>query len=162
MHLVLVWRSLVLIPQSLFVVYKCDPFHREPRTTKSKSSFSYDPGSSGPIMMLANATAIQLSSHEQILTWSDHYLSRKTDMVIVLFFLRFGLCPYKPFVKWGLSFGLVRECHYTGSSHPVRNRSHFADDIFKCIFVNEKFRILIKISLRFVPRGPIDNNPALD
>ena len=36
-----------------------------------------------------------------------------------------------------------------------------ADDIFKCIFVNESFSILIKISLKFVPKGPIDNNPAL-
>ena len=36
-----------------------------------------------------------------------------------------------------------------------------ADDIFKCIFLNEKFYVLIKISLKFVPNGPIDNNPAL-
>ena len=36
-----------------------------------------------------------------------------------------------------------------------------ADDIFKCIFVNENFSILIKISLQFVPKGPINNNPAL-
>ena len=36
-----------------------------------------------------------------------------------------------------------------------------ADEIFRCIFVNEKICILIKISLKFVPRGPIDNNPAL-
>ena len=39
--------------------------------------------------------------------------------------------------------------------------SYFADDIFSCIFVNEKNCILIKISLKFVPKGPIDNNPAL-
>ena len=32
---------------------------------------------------------------------------------------------------------------------------HFADDIFICIFVNEKFCILIKLSLKFVPKGPI-------
>ena len=38
----------------------------------------------------------------------------------------------------------------------------FADDIFKWIFVNEKFFcILIKISLKFVPKGPIDNKAAL-
>ena len=29
------------------------------------------------------------------------------------------------------------------------------------IVLNEKFCILIKISLKFVPKGPIDNNPAL-
>ena len=28
-------------------------------------------------------------------------------------------------------------------------------------FVKEKICILIKISLKFVPKGPIDNNPAL-
>ena len=37
----------------------------------------------------------------------------------------------------------------------------FTDDIFKCIFMNEKFCILIKISLKFVPKGPINNNQAL-
>ena len=36
-----------------------------------------------------------------------------------------------------------------------------ADDIFKCIFLNENDRILIQISLKFVPRGPINNKPAL-
>ena len=47
------------------------------------------------------------------------------------------------------------------SSPPGKNGRHFADDIFKCIFVNEKFCILITISLKFVPKGPIDNNIAL-
>ena len=36
-----------------------------------------------------------------------------------------------------------------------------ADDIFKCIFLNEKNKIPIQISLKLVPRGPIDNKPAL-
>ena len=36
-----------------------------------------------------------------------------------------------------------------------------ADDKFKCIFLNENDRIPIQISLKFVPRNPIDNNPAL-
>ena len=44
---------------------------------------------------------------------------------------------------------------------PRKNGRHFADDIFRCIFVNEKFCILIKISLNFVPTGPIDNISAL-
>ena len=47
------------------------------------------------------------------------------------------------------------------SSPHVQNGRHFADDIFRCIFVNEKFWILIKILLKFVPKGLIDNNPAL-
>ena len=36
-----------------------------------------------------------------------------------------------------------------------------ADDILKCIFLNENDRISIQISLKFVPRSRIDNKPAL-
>ena len=36
-----------------------------------------------------------------------------------------------------------------------------ADDIFKCIFLNENVRISIKISLKFVPKRPINNIPVL-
>ena len=36
-----------------------------------------------------------------------------------------------------------------------------AEDIFKCIFLNEYNRIPIQISFKFVPRSPIDNKPAL-
>ena len=44
---------------------------------------------------------------------------------------------------------------------PGQNGRHFADDIFRCIFMYEKFWILIRISFKSVPKGPIDNNPAL-
>ena len=37
----------------------------------------------------------------------------------------------------------------------------FADDTFKCIFLNENVLISIKISLKFVPEGPIDNKSVL-
>ena len=33
--------------------------------------------------------------------------------------------------------------------------------IFQCIFLNEYVLILIKISLKFVPKGQINNIPAL-
>ena len=36
-----------------------------------------------------------------------------------------------------------------------------ADNIFKCIFLNENISISIQISLKFVPNGPIDNKSAL-
>ena len=44
---------------------------------------------------------------------------------------------------------------------PWQNSRHFADDIFRCILVNEKLCILNKISLKLIPKGPIDNDPAL-
>ena len=46
-------------------------------------------------------------------------------------------------------------------SAPGQNGCHSPDDIFRCIFVNKKFCILSKISMRFVPKGPIDNKPVL-
>ena len=42
-----------------------------------------------------------------------------------------------------------------------QNGRHFPDDIFKCVFLNEKIWILIKISLKFIPKGSIDNILAL-
>ena len=40
-------------------------------------------------------------------------------------------------------------------SPPGQNGCHFADNILKCIFMNEKFCISIQISLKFIPKGPI-------
>ena len=37
----------------------------------------------------------------------------------------------------------------------------FPDDIFKCIFLNKNVWIVIKISLKFVLKGPMNNILAL-
>ena len=47
------------------------------------------------------------------------------------------------------------------SLRPRLKRRPLADHIFKCIFFNENVWSLIKISLKFVPKGPINNIPAL-
>ena len=47
------------------------------------------------------------------------------------------------------------------SLRPRQNGRHFADDPFKRIFVNETLSTSIEISLNFVPKGPINNIPAL-
>ena len=47
------------------------------------------------------------------------------------------------------------------SLRPRQNGRHFTDDIFNCIFLNENAWKPIKISLKFVPKGPINNIPAL-
>ena len=44
---------------------------------------------------------------------------------------------------------------------PRQNGRHFADDIFKCIFFSENVWIPIRISLKFVAKGQINNIPAL-
>ena len=50
---------------------------------------------------------------------------------------------------------------FINTLRPRQNGRHFADDIFKCIFLNENVWIPIQISLKFVPQGPINNIPAL-
>ena len=47
------------------------------------------------------------------------------------------------------------------SLRPRQNGGHFADDIFEIIFLNENVLIPIKMSLKFVPKSPINNIPAL-
>ena len=62
-----------------------------------------------------------------------------------------GTNLYVLFILWHLMLNTVR---------PRRNRIDFAYDIFECIFL-WKVLILIKISLKFIPKGPINNIPAL-
>ena len=50
---------------------------------------------------------------------------------------------------------------YAQVIRPKQKGLHLADDIFKMIFLNEYVQISIKISLKFVPRCPINNIPVL-
>ena len=63
---------------------------------------------------------------------------------------------------WRHCNGNLPSCnvHYM-TLRPRQNGRHYADDIFKCIFLNESVWIPIKISLKFVPKVPINNIPAL-
>ena len=45
---------------------------------------------------------------------------------------------------------------------PRQNGRHLSYDIFRWIFLNENVWIPIKISLKIIPKGPINNIPALD
>ena len=55
----------------------------------------------------------------------------------------------------------VCKASYFNSMRPRQNGSRFADDLFKCIFLNENVRSSIKISLEFIPKGPINKISAL-
>ena len=59
-------------------------------------------------------------------------------------------CDIRHSGQWviGYSFNTFR---------PRQNGRHFAHDIFKRILFNENIRISIKISLKFVPKDPINN-----
>ena len=62
-------------------------------------------------------------------------------------------------LSWG--FGLWRSHLALNTLRPRQNGRHFADDIFKSIFLNENAGILLKIPLKFVPKVRISNIPAL-
>ena len=44
---------------------------------------------------------------------------------------------------------------------PAQNYWHQADDIFKCILLNENYYILIQFLLKFISQGPIDKKSSL-
>ena len=74
------------------------------------------------------------------------------------------ICPIHPYPiqqAQGFSCCALFCPHHNNASPPGQAGLDFADDSFRGIFVNEKFLILIKTSLKFVPKGPIDNNSAL-
>ena len=57
-----------------------------------------------------------------------------------------------------------RACHpglIFNTLRPRQNGQNFPDDIFKCVFFNQNVWILIKISMKFVPKCPINNILAL-
>ena len=49
-----------------------------------------------------------------------------------------------------------QECDWDITMRPRQNGHRLPDDIFKCIFLNEKVWISIKISLKLVPKGSIN------
>ena len=70
-----------------------------------------------------------------------------------------GILPYSRQFLAGFvddSTASFESCAAINSSPPGQHARHFVADIFRCIFVNEKLHF-IKISLKFIPRGPINN-----
>ena len=58
-------------------------------------------------------------------------------------------------------FSILEDNGMLNTLRPRQNDRQFTDNLFKCIFVSENVWILIKISLKFDPRRPINNIPAL-
>ena len=92
--------------------------------------------------------------HEYITTLAGHFILPYgiPDNVFNTDLLYRSFNPSQQFTQ---CFTLVN------SMRPRPNRSHFADDVFKCNFLNENVWIPIKISLKFVPKGPMNIIPPL-
>ena len=61
--------------------------------------------------------------------------------------------------NWKQWDAITYPCLYT--FRPRQDGRYFADDVVKCIFLNENMWISLKILLKFVPKGPIKNIPTL-
>ena len=64
--------------------------------------------------------------------------------------------------SWQTSLGLGSMSRYSAqiliciTQRPRQNGRHCADDSFKCIFLNENAWISLQISLKFIPKGPMN------
>ena len=122
----------------------------------------------------------QYNNHHWIREWLDAGFNRNSDIFIKKIHLKMSSDKWQPFClglnvltafiwKWlqlyicvyillpSLRYNMVGVI----TLRPRQNGHHFADDTFKLIFVNENVWISITISLKFVPKGPINNIPAL-
>ena len=93
----------------------------------------------------------------------EHFITYKVNIVTVL---KFEILNTDPQINNIITYitslqGIPWTCHTFNTLRPRQNGRHFADDTFKRIFLNENVEILIKISLKFVHKGPINNTPAL-
>ena len=71
------------------------------------------------------------------------------------------ICEMLPILSW-LQYAMHHSMlPVVNTLRPRQNGRRFADDTFKRIFLNENVRISITISLKFVPKGPMNNNPSL-
>ena len=83
--------------------------------------------------------------------------------------LHFAIATTSPKVQWNISTSTTVHLIRTHimkflsvySSPPGQNGRHFADDIYLRIFLNENVRLSIQLSLKFLPKGPINNKSAL-
>ena len=74
----------------------------------------------------------------------------------------YSLYPRVPLYLHGLILIMSWISKYpVNTLRPRQNGRHFPDDILKWIFLNENVWISIEISLKFVPKGQINNIPAL-
>ena len=84
------------------------------------------------------------------------YILLYIDFILSIFFQHSNILT-RASHHWCLASNIV----LVNTLRPRQNGRHFADDIFMCVFYNENFCILIKIPLKYVHKGPIDNNTAL-
>ena len=85
---------------------------------------------------------------------SYHFLALS---ILLKYFLFFQVLLYLSSIDVLFTLSIC----YFNSLRPRQNRRHFENDVFKCNFLNGNVWILIRLSLKFVPKGPISSVPEL-
>ena len=100
------------------------------------------------------------SRHIYYILWIERVLSLVREIWILILIVE--ILSIKNCVKKQRKSHRIVYCAYSPNTlRPRKNEQHFADDIFKRTFFNENVWISIKISQKFVPKGPNNNIPAL-
>ena len=82
--------------------------------------------------------------------------TRSSNLILLMKILIYGILIQ---VNWQIKVNGIFS--YVNTLRLRQNDRHFADDVFKYIFLNENISILIRISLKFLPMGLIENKWAL-
>ena len=155
MHVTLLWRQngqdCVPNHQPHHCLLNCLFGHRSKKTSKLRVTGHWLGNSPGtgefPAQMASNAENVSIWWRHHEIVW------RRTTAVP-------PLAPHQQYVAG---------CHKYNTAQVIAgyhieaetNGRHLADDIFRCVFLNENVWISIKLSLKFVPKGRINNIPAL-
>ena len=112
-----------------------------------------------------------LSWSNSEMRWSLFTLILSSVRVPVGYVMSLSLHKFVMFVHYVCLRSLAERTHCArelplerafNTLRPRQNGHHFPDNIFKYIFLNENVQISIKISLKFVSMGSINNIPALN
>ena len=122
--------------------------------------------------LISNGFPVQRASNQEnvFMSWYHHVVAIHPQMPLIARFMgptwgpsgadRTQVGPM--LAPWTLLSGASLFTSNTfNSSPPGQNGHHFTNNNCRCIFVKENFCSLIKIAQKFVPKGPVDYNPAL-
>ena len=99
-------------------------------------------------------------SHMNVDNTVSHMFGNQHCAFVIIWCLLIAFVKHK-FIIDGHLCSMYFCLYIYNTLRPRQDGRHFPDDIFKCIFLNENARILLKKSPKFVPNVGIHNIPAL-
>ena len=84
---------------------------------------------------------------------------RNSMRIVKLYSVRLGWLYYRSKHRWRSS-GVITTFGFN-KVRPRQNCCRFADELLKWIILNENIKNSLKVALKFVPKVPINNIPAL-